>query len=232
MGADLTVIIPAAGTGSRMGSGVPKPYLDLQGLPVLSRTLKGFDFPDLVAEILVAVAPDCLDLARKCVSLADVRIPVHLVEGGAERLYSIANALQNVHPSTRYIAVHDAVRPFFSESLLRTLYESACQHGAAIPGLPVTDTIKRVDAHGYVQETPVRASLRAVQTPQLFSSTLLKNAYRFAQENHLMGTDDAALVEQFGSPVHVIDGESDNIKLTYRADFNRAIQIIHEQNSL
>jgi 2-C-methyl-D-erythritol 4-phosphate cytidylyltransferase len=215
-----------------MGASVPKPYLDLAGKPVLAHTLKGFDHPELVCQIIICVAADWLEVARKAALSAGLSIPVFFVEGGSERIFSINNALRSVHPQAKYIAVHDAVRPFFSVKLLRALHKEATLHGAAIPGVRVSDTIKRISAEGLVVETPMRETLRAVQTPQVFLRTLLQEAYNHAMAQNLFATDDAATVEQYGSKVKVIEGESDNIKLTYPADFKRAIQILEHKQSI
>lgn len=219
---DLSVIVPAAGSGSRMGGDLPKPFLDLGGLPILSRTLRCFNYPERVVEIILAVSPEFKSYAEDAVSKAELSIPVKFVEGGSERMYSISNALVEVSPSVKFVAVHDAVRPFVSRNLFNRLYDAVKNTGACIPGISVSDTIKQIKSNGVVRQTLIRDELRAVQTPQLFSLPILREAYRLAISNQRFGTDDASLVEQLGYDVTLIDGELDNIKITYPIDLKRA----------
>lgn len=223
---DLSVIVPAAGSGSRMGENLPKPFLNLGGLPILSRTLRCFNYPNRVVEIVLAVSPEFKSLAEDAVNKADLVVPVKIVDGGSERMYSISNALAEVSTSAKFVAVHDAVRPFISRDLLDRLYNAVRESGACIPGISVTDTIKQIESDGIVRQTLLRDELRAVQTPQLFSLPVLREAYRFAISNQRFGTDDASLVEQSGYDVLLIDGEQDNFKITYPVDLKRAEEYI------
>ncbi|MCH8496486.1 MAG: 2-C-methyl-D-erythritol 4-phosphate cytidylyltransferase [Balneolales bacterium] len=223
---DLSVIVPAAGSGSRMGENLPKPFLNLGGLPILSRTLRCFNYPNRVVEIVLAVSPEFKSLAKAAVNKADLVVPVKIVDGGSERMYSISNALAEVSTSAKFVAVHDAVRPFISRDLLDRLYNAVRESGACIPGISVTDTIKQIESDGIVRQTLLRDELRAVQTPQLFSLPVLREAYRFAISNQRFGTDDASLVEQSGYDVLLIDGEQDNFKITYPVDLKRAEEYI------
>jgi 2-C-methyl-D-erythritol 4-phosphate cytidylyltransferase len=223
---DISVIIPAAGSGTRMGGSVPKPYVRIAGLPVLSHTLRCFDYPDRIACIILAVSEDCKAQAREAVRLSGIAIPVKVVLGGAERLDSIQNALVHIADETRLVAVHDAVRPFVDEDLLMRVIHSAGQTGASIPGLLVTDTIKEVNLQGLVIQTPDRSSLRSVQTPQIFHRDILLRAYEHAKKHGLRATDDASLVELIGQGVTVVEGNPNNIKLTYPQDLQKARNII------
>lgn len=209
-----------------MGGGLPKPYLQIGGEAVLTRTLRCFNHPDYVGQIVIAISPSCKELADEAVQRAAVDIPVTFVEGGSERMYSIANALKALSDSVGMVAVHDAVRPFVSRRLLVELIEKCVQTGASIPGVPVTDTIKIIGGQGEVVSTPQRSTLRSIQTPQIFSRTLIVDAYRYALKKKVFGTDDAAIVEQFGGTVSVIDGEMNNFKITYPSDIQRAEELI------
>lgn len=226
MSARISVIIPAAGSGTRMGSEIPKPYLLLADIPILSRTLRCFDIHDLVEKIIIAVSPEYRNLAENAVEVASISIPVVFVNGGSERMFSIANALSVVDDNTELVAVHDAVRPFVSKELILRLVSECRKSGASIPGLPVTDTIKVVDEFGKVTSTPDRNTLRSIQTPQVFHTSLLKNAYKLALGLKKFGTDDASLVEQYGAPISLVEGELDNIKLTYMSDIKRAEELL------
>jgi len=223
---DISVIIPAAGSGSRMGGVVPKPYMNLAGLPVLSYTLRCFDLPDQIAMIVLAISDDCHNLAQDAIRISGISVPVKIVQGGAERLDSIRNAMQHIPDQTRLVAIHDAVRPFVDNNLFMRLIEAASQFGACVPGLPVTDTVKQIDKDGFVVHTPDRSLLCSVQTPQIFHSELLVRAYQNAVEKGIRATDDASLVEIIGEGVKIIDGDPDNIKLTYPGDVHRARKIL------
>jgi 2-C-methyl-D-erythritol 4-phosphate cytidylyltransferase len=226
---DISVIIPAAGSGSRMGGDVPKPFIKIAGLPVLSHTLRCFDYVDRIALVILAVSEGCKTLAQQAIESSGVKVPVKIVNGGAERLDSIRNALQHIAPGTSLIAVHDAVRPFVGRELLLRLIESAEKYGSSIPGLPVTDTIKQIDNDGLVISTPLRSSLRSVQTPQIFRTDILKSAYKHAALQGIRATDDASLVEYLGHEVKVIEGTPENIKLTYPEDLQKAAFILNNK---
>jgi len=218
----ISVIIPAAGSGSRMGSDIPKPFLQMGGLPILSHTLRCFDMPRQISEIVLPVSTGSRDLAEHAVAAASLQVPVRYVEGGDERMYSIWNALQITDKTADLIAVHDAVRPFVSTDLWQRLVDQALRVGAAIPGLPVTDTIKITDNNNRVVHTPPRETLRSVQTPQVFAREILWKAYQHAMKEGSFGTDDASLVEQINVPVMLVQGEKENFKITYPADIRRA----------
>jgi len=227
---DLSVIIPAAGSGSRLGSEIPKPFIHLGGKTILEHTLKRFDKPELVREILIPVSKDWLEAAKISVKPEQFSVPIRFLEGGAERMYSIQNALSVLDPGCRYVAIHDAVRPFLSDQLFCTLIELVREHGAVIPGVAVTDTIKMVDNTHRVTETPDRSRLIAVQTPQCFRLDWIQKAYNKAVQSGIFGTDDAALCEQAGYPVHVIPGERGNFKITWAEDLEKArIKLIKQE---
>lgn len=228
MHTNIAVIIPAAGSGTRMGGDVPKPFLKIGGETVLTRTLRCFNHPDVVVQIILAISPECKEMAQQAVFNARLDVPVIFANGGSERMYSIANALKKVDSTAQIIAVHDAVRPFLSRELFLRLIEGCGRVGACIPALPVTDTIKIQDEAGFVVATPNRNLLRSVQTPQLFKRTLLQDAYRYAIENNYFSTDDAGIVEQFGAKVLLAEGDANNFKLTYVSDMERAEELIRK----
>ena len=224
---NIGIIIPAAGRGTRFGSDLPKQYHHLADIPILARTLgSALHVPDVVS-VVVAISPDdtWFDPMLEEAGISDERL--HRVDGDVERQYSIRNALG--HPSLTtadVILVHDAVRPLASAELFTRIADAASEYGAVIPVMPVTDTIKRVSADGIVHETIPRQDLRRVQTPQGFRADVLRRAYGAASEADILGTDDASLVEAYGTPVHTIDGEPWNIKVTTSVDIAIAASLI------
>jgi len=224
---NLGIIIPAAGRGTRFGSDLPKQYHELSGVPILARTLgSALHVPNVVSVVVAVSADDTwFDPMLEAAGITDERL--HRVDGDVERQYSIRNALG--HPSfsnADVILVHDAVRPLASGDLFTRIAEAASELGAVIPVMPVTDTIKRVSADGIVHETVPRGDLRRVQTPQGFRADVLRTAYGMASEADILGTDDASLVEAAGTPVHTVDGEPWNIKITTTVDIAIAASLI------
>lgn len=228
---DVAVIIPAAGSGKRMGAQIPKPFLQIGDRTVIEHTLSIFDDPDHFSQIIVAVPGEMLDQIRNLISIASISVPVSVVEGGVERMYSIRNAIAHIHENARFVAVHDAVRPLASQMLIHRLLDAVRVHGAVIPGIQVTDTIKQVNESGEVVATPPRNRLRAIQTPQMFRKDIFVEAYNKAVSERYIGTDDASLLEYYGTKVYVVEGETTNIKLTYQEDLGRAEKILSGRQS-
>lgn len=212
-------IVVAAGRGSRAGEGLPKQYRRIDGSMVLSRTLERFCRHADVAAVQVVIHPDDAPLYAEAASGLPNLLPP--VAGGADRQASVLAGLEALAPlAPDLVLVHDAARPFLSPALIDRAIAAARTHGAAVPGLAVTDTIKIVDGQGLVRATPDRASLRAVQTPQAFRYALLHAAHAAAWASGQTGlTDDAAVMEWAGHPVAVFPGETENVKLTHPSDF-------------
>ncbi|WP_201860109.1 bifunctional 2-C-methyl-D-erythritol 4-phosphate cytidylyltransferase/2-C-methyl-D-erythritol 2,4-cyclodiphosphate synthase [Microvirga soli] len=222
----VAALIVAAGRGSRAGEGTPKQYRDLRGHSVLARTLTGFLSHPGIDRTLVVIHPDDRDLYEAGIAaltpLPSALLPC--VYGGHTRQDSVRNGLEALATSSPdIILVHDAARPFVSPKLIDRAITAALRSDAAVPGTPVTDTIKVIGSRSEVVSTPDRASLRAVQTPQAFHFPLLLDAHRKAAAAGLHDfTDDGALAEWAGLPVQVFEGENGNIKLTHPADFLEA----------
>ncbi|MGZ6777950.1 MAG: 2-C-methyl-D-erythritol 4-phosphate cytidylyltransferase [Mycobacterium sp.] len=200
-------VVPAAGSGERLAAGAPKAFVTLGGRPMLEHALAGLRDSGVVDSIVVAVPPNRTDEA-KLVFGGDAVI----VSGGSDRTESVRLALAAIGDA-EFVLVHDAARALTPPSLIaRVVHALHSGHPAVIPGLPVTDTIKAVDANGVVLGTPERAGLRAVQTPQGFQADLLRRAYQRAAAGGF--TDDASVVEMTGTPVQVVDGDPLAFKIT------------------
>jgi 2-C-methyl-D-erythritol 4-phosphate cytidylyltransferase len=232
----VTVVIPAAGLGTRMAPAAKakkpaatKQFTDLQGKPILIRTLLKFAKHPEIAEIYVAlrkeeIAPFRSRLEREAPEVLAKQTV--LLEGGEHRQHSVANALAQVSAAAEdVILVHDAVRPFVTDKMIHDVIEAAKKHGAAIAGVPATDTVKQVErtAEGALIKTTIpREKVVMAQTPQGFQYAVLKKAFDEATADGFMGTDEASLVERSGHPVAVVMGSPQNIKITTPADLELA----------
>lgn len=212
-----SLVIPAAGSGTRMGAQIPKPFLSLASEPVIAHTFRAFAGIADIHEVVVAVSDEWRDVVRAELERTLPGRRHILVQGGHERMDSVWNALQASSDESDVVAVHDAVRPFASPALIQACLRTALEYGAALPGLPVTDTLKRADA-GQVVGTVDRSGVFSVQTPQAIRRDWLFDAYGKARRDGILATDEAGLIEYLGRPIHVVDGEPGNIKLTYPAD--------------
>ncbi len=194
-------------------AGEDKLWADLGGAPLVARSLRMLARVGGVRTVVV-VAPAARHAALRALLPPGGTAELVCVEGGARRQDSVAAGIAAA-PNAAWYLVHDAARPLASASLARAALDAARDAGAAIPGLPVIDTIKRVDAAGRVTETLDRALLRRVQTPQAFDGDLLRRAHREVRDDV---TDDAAMVERLGAPVVVVAGELRNVKVTFLRD--------------
>jgi 2-C-methyl-D-erythritol 4-phosphate cytidylyltransferase/2-C-methyl-D-erythritol 2,4-cyclodiphosphate synthase len=224
---EVVAIVVAAGRGERAGPGLPKQYRRIAGRPLLARSLMAIAAHPDVTRLVVVINPEDRSLYDDVLDGLPDDLRGRMaqpVAGGATRQESVAaglSALAGLASGT--VLVHDAARPFASVSLIGRVIDGARIHGAAIPGIAVTDTIKAVDETGLVRATPDRAALRAVQTPQGFAFAPLLEAHRRAAlATHHAFTDDAALIEWTGGSVQVVTGEAANFKVTMPEDFDRA----------
>jgi 2-C-methyl-D-erythritol 4-phosphate cytidylyltransferase / 2-C-methyl-D-erythritol 2,4-cyclodiphosphate synthase len=217
----VAAIIVAAGRGVRAGEGPPKLYRVLAGEPVLARTLRSFLSHAAVGAVLPVIHPDDHALFGSVSESLSSPGLLTAIDGGQTRQSSVLHGLESLTPiAPDLVLVHDAARPFASHALIDRAIAAGRRAGAALPGLPVTDTIKQVDVGGRVVATPDRGSLRAVQTPQAFRFGPFLEAHRRAASAGLHGfTDDGALAEWAGLAVDVFEGEPGNVKLTHPADF-------------
>jgi 2-C-methyl-D-erythritol 4-phosphate cytidylyltransferase len=239
----VSVILPAAGLGTRMGRTVPektvpekagisrKQFMMLDGSPILLHTIRKFVSSPAVVEIVVALRGDDLEWARELIEKERFTKPVRVVEGGDSRQESVQNALATLAPETDLVAVHDAVRPFIEHSVLEKVFTAAAETGAAIVGIVPVDTVKQVHRNKIRQTIP-RERLILAQTPQVFRFDLLKQAFAKAREDNFAGTDESSLVERLEQvEVSVIPGSDRNIKITKLSDMDLAKLFLAEELS-
>ncbi|MEQ8523829.1 2-C-methyl-D-erythritol 4-phosphate cytidylyltransferase [Gracilimonas sp.] len=222
----LSVIIPAAGSGERMASDIPKPFLKVGSKTILEHTISRFlEVPDVV-QIIVATSKKYIPEIKSIFDQVPTTLDIQVVEGGKERQFSIYNALKLVSPNSELVAVHDAVRPFVRKQLIEECCSVASKVGGAVLGVPAKDTIKRVDKNKVIEDTPNRSFLWQAQTPQVFQKALLMKAYESALKDHFVGTDDASLVERVGGVIQMVEGDRENLKITYPIDLKIAELIL------
>ena len=210
-------LVPAAGLSSRMGGG-NKLLLPLDGIPVLVRTLTALQLARTVDEIVVAVREeDLVEVSRLCKTYGIDKC-TKVIRGGETRTRSVLLAALEVSPKTQLLAVHDGARPLAEPEMIDEVILAAGRTGAAALAVPVKDTIKAVRQDGSVAETYDRETLRAVQTPQVFESSLLKAALQSAVEGDVPVTDDCAAVERLGKLVYLVEGSEENLKITTPTD--------------
>ncbi len=222
----IAALIAASGQGQRMGGEVKKQYLMLEGVPVLARSMEIFLHHQAVAQIAVVVPPGETGLARETIKPFCALDKTIFVEGGKRRQDSVSRGLQEISPDMEMICIHDGVRPFVSPSLFEAVLDAALQWGAAIPVIPVTDTLKEIAISGMISRTISRETVRSAQTPQIFRRDLILEAYRKAQLLGIEATDDAYLLELLGERVCAVAGSPSNIKITQPLDLLFAATLI------
>ena len=232
----VSVILPAAGLGTRMGRAQPekngtsrKQFMLLDGLPILLHTVRKFLACPAVAEIVVALRAEDIEWVREMLDGESLARPVRLVEGGDSRQESVENALAAIAPDTTLVAVHDAVRPFIGLDTLDKVLDEADATGAAIVGIVPVDTVKQVHRNK-IRATIPRDHLVLAQTPQVFRVDLLRRAFANAREDGVAGTDEASLVERLEQvEVSVVLGSDRNIKITKPTDMELARLFLSEE---
>jgi 2-C-methyl-D-erythritol 4-phosphate cytidylyltransferase len=219
----VAAILVAAGRGARMEADRPKAFLRLGGTTILERALRAFTSHPGVGRVVVAVVDP--DEAGRL--LGPAAKGVLLVSGGTERQDSVRLALEALRPSdAEVVLVHDAARPLVSRALIDAVIAAAAEHGAAVPVLAATETVKRLAADGRIEETVPRETLRLAQTPQGFRAALLREAHARAARDRFAGTDDAALVERSGIRPAAVPGSPDNFKITTPLDLALAESLL------
>src|SRR5712691_8663051 len=223
-------IIAAAGFGRRMKADRPKQLLALNGTPIIIHTVRKFDLSAAIDYIIVTAPRESVEEVRELVRSAGFQKSVAVVEGGEKRQDSVAAGLQHLQPGTDIVAVHDGVRPFVSAEDIENVVRQAERTGAAILGVPIVDTVKQVE-RDVIESTLTREHLVLAQTPQVFRTEILKEAFDRAQKDEYYGTDESSLVERLGHPVAIVRGSERNIKITRPSDLTLARPFLEEENA-
>ncbi len=225
------MLVPAAGRGERLGPGTPKALRELAGVPMLVHAVHALAASPAVDLVVIAAPESDVDFVTGLLGRSSFSAEVSVVAGGSTRQESVARALITLPPDVDVVLVHDAARPLVPVEMVTNVVASVRQgYDCVIPCLPVTDTIKEVNDVDQVTRTVDRESLRAVQTPQGFTRTVLQQAHAGADPDNAR-TDDAGLVESMGVPVHVIPGHAEALKITRPFDITIAEAIIAKRRS-
>ena len=219
------VIIVAGGSGKRMGGELPKQFLLVSGKPILMHTVESFARVSEDFKFILVLPEAYFSTWNALVEEYNFTIPVTLVSGGAERFFSVKNALAHV-PEGALVAVHDGVRPFASKETINEAFTLASEKGAAVPVIDEVDSLRRVLSGA--SQAVNRSEYKRVQTPQVFQSTILKNAYN--QEFSCVFTDDASVVESIGHSITLTTGNVENIKITTPHELLLAEALINGYN--
>jgi len=225
----VSVIIPAAGLGTRMGRSAPekagisrKQFMLLNNSPILVHTIRKFANSSLVSEIVIALREEDLAWAEELFKHQGIATPVRTVAGGESRQQSVENALATISDDTELVAVHDAVRPFVELEIIERVILEAKETGAAIVGIVPVDTVKQVHRNK-VRATLPRERLILTQTPQVFRLRLLRQGFEKARQDLFIATDESSLVERLEQvEVSVVLGTDRNIKITKPSDMDLA----------
>jgi 2-C-methyl-D-erythritol 4-phosphate cytidylyltransferase / 2-C-methyl-D-erythritol 2,4-cyclodiphosphate synthase len=222
----VAAVIAAGGTGIRMNAPVPKQFLEIAGKPIFIHTIERISSLEEVIQIILALPEAHIPAATAILSGLQVRIAAECIAGGSNRQESVHQGVRHAHSDADVIMVHDAVRPVCDRDTMRRVLNAAWEKGAAVPGLPATETIQRVSRKGRVLATPPREELFAIQTPQAFHAGILRSALDRAGAAGFVGTDESSVVRWAGHMVTVVPGSPDNIKITHPMDLEIAERLI------
>lgn len=220
MSESLSAVVVAAGRSQRMG--FDKLLTPLGGRPLLLHTLERILATEVPQEVILVIRPGSLLEMEATVSPLREKGKIRLVEGGAQRQDSVQAGLMAMSDSSEFVMVHDAARPFVTKELVDAVLEAAKHSDAAVCGAPCSDTLKEVGENGLVVQTVDRARLWTVQTPQIFRTKLLRDAYQAVVRTGRIFTDDTAVVEKMGHPVRIVLYNGVNLKVTTPADWSLA----------
>lgn len=214
-----SAIIVAAGKGKRMKSDISKQFINIKNKPVLAYTLECFDKCTQIKDIILVVAEEYIDYcSNEIIYKYNFNKNIIITAGGKERQNSVYNGLKKVSSDTDIVLIHDGVRPFIEMSYIQKVICSAYENKGCVLGVPVKDTIKICSQEGFIETTPRREKLWAIQTPQAFDYNILMEAYKKSIEDNFIGTDDAMLVERLGYKIKIEQGSYKNIKITTPED--------------
>ena len=223
----LTAIIVAAGSSRRMG--FDKLFAIIAGRPVNAHAINAFEQANSVAEIIVVAGEGRHDEVRKMSRDESFKKVRSIITGGERRQDSVHAGLKNLSPDARYVAVHDAARPLVRPEQIERVFEQCRVHGAAVLAEPISDTLKRADVDLMVAGSVDRHQLYAMQTPQIFESALIEEAYRGVFANRVPVTDEVSAVERLGRKVILVPTEDFNFKITYPRDLALAEFVLKQR---
>ncbi len=218
------VIIVAAGKGVRMGSATKKQYLYLDEIPILTHTIMAFDKSEYIYEIIIVVPREDRNYCQKhIIDPFKFKKTIHLIQGGEKRQDSVFNGLNLIQGIVKtvkntIVMIHDGVRPFVDNDMIKNCINNAVKYGACIPGVQITDTLKLVGSDSFIDKTVNRESYYSAQTPQTFKLNLILQAFDYAIKTKFSGTDDASIAEHAGQNVYIVEGSKLNIKITTPED--------------
>lgn len=225
----VSCIVAAGGSSRRMGDGMNKLFLEIDGVPVIARTLLSLEQSQYIDEIIVSAREeDMLDISDLAGAFG-IRKLKTIVKGGAVRAASVKAALSSVSQGCDFVAVHDGARPLTDEDTIARVVSAAVLHGAAACGVRPKCTIKQEDKDGFIAQTVDRSKLYEMQTPQVFTKSLLCSAYDVDEDRLRTVTDDCALVEQLGTKIKITQGSYRNIKITTPEDIAVAEGLLDEE---
>ena len=224
----LSAIIVAAGGSRRMG--FDKLFASIAGKSVLAHSVDAFERADSVAEIILVVLPDRQDEVEKILRGENFKKVRSIVAGGERRQDSVSAGLEKLDESARYVAVHDAARPLITPQQIERVYEVSRTHGAAASAEPVTDTLKHADVDLAVIGSVDRHQLFAMQTPQIFETRLLREAYRAVFDQNIVVTDEVSAVERLGREIFLVPNKDLNFKITYPQDLTLAEFVLNQRS--
>lgn len=211
-------VIVAAGSGTRMGTDLPKQFLDVFGMPVIVHTLKKFNSCNSIHEIVIVTKEEFIPLCHSLVETYDLNKVVSIVVGGKTRQISVCNGINSVSDDVENVFIHDAARPLVSVETIEKCASVLSNEKACAVGVPMKDTIKYSSDGRYIQKTVDRSLLWQIQTPQCFKKHLALQLHKRALDDGFEATDDCMIFEHYGENIAIVEGEYENIKITSPQD--------------
>ena len=220
-------IILASGTGTRLNKETPKQFLKIFGLTILERTINVFEKSDYIDSIILVINPDHKEIVEKILEQNLYKKHIKLVFGGNTRKESSQNGIFSVEDDNANVFIHDCARPFLSEDIIKNCSLALKTHSAVAVAIPATDTIIEVQ-NGIIKNIPERTSLMRIQTPQCFRLALIKKAYEMSKNDYNFTDDCGLIIKHNLADIHIINGDTHNIKITHPTDIYLAEKIISE----
>ena len=225
-----SAVILAAGSSSRMGGDSTKQFIELDGVPVVARTLAEFEKSPLIDEIIIVAKADEIDNYSDFAEKYGITKPFKVIEGGETRQDSARCGVDAVNEKSKFIAIHDAARCLITTDMIYKACHGAYLHGAAVLAVKAVDTVKIGDKSAFIEETPERKMTWQAQTPQVFKINAFRAASYIARDEKFEGTDDASLLEHIRIPVKLVEGSRENIKVTEPLDVYLAEAILRARS--